>query len=234
MRNLMTSGSTICFAYDANDPADKKILKDAIDAALAEAETEHEQNITGLKDKNKELVKKLNKAQEGKVDPQEVERLTEALEKSQNDLKTLQKDHKKISTTLEETSKTLETDRESARKAYVDSSLTESLTAHKVPVALLGGAKALLASKVIVEDKDGTKLAKVGDKSLGDYIKEWSQGDEGKHYVAAASNGGGGAGGARHQEQNPNITQVKRSEYDADPGKYAAAFVARTATLVDD
>jgi uncharacterized protein YggU (UPF0235/DUF167 family) len=232
--NLMMTFSNICFAYDANDPADKKILADAVAKALADAETEHEQNIEGLKNKNKELVIKLKAAQEGKANPQEVERLEEALEKSQTELKNLNKEHKKITTTLEETTKTLDGERTSAKQSAVESNLTDLLTQAKVPGALLGGAKALLTSKVVVEDKDGTRSFKVGDKSLSDFIKEWSQGDEGKHYVAASPSGGGGAGGARPGITNPNQTVVKRSDYEANPANFSEGLRTGTVTLTDD
>ena len=57
--NLMMSVPNICFAYDATDAADRKILKDAVDAAIRELNTEHEQDIQGLKAKNTELIDKL-------------------------------------------------------------------------------------------------------------------------------------------------------------------------------
>ena len=79
-------------AYDPNDPADKKIMKDAIAAALAELATEHEQDIQGLKIKNGELVQKLKKAQEGTPDAKEVAALETQLEKVQ--IEALRKAHK--------------------------------------------------------------------------------------------------------------------------------------------
>jgi len=60
----------------------------------------------------------------------------------------------------------------------------------------LKAAKALLSGQVqIVADGD-SKVVKVGDKALADYIGEWAKGDEGKFFVAAPNNTGGGANGA--------------------------------------
>jgi hypothetical protein len=53
-------------AYDPNDPADKrivdKLIKDAVDAALEEARTEHEAEVEGLRNKRTELLDKLKLA----------------------------------------------------------------------------------------------------------------------------------------------------------------------------
>ena len=232
--NLMMSVPNICFAYDATDAADRKILKDAVDAAIRELNTEHEQDIQGLKAKNTELIDKLKKAQDGKIDAQAVERLETQLEEAQNQLKQVTKDHKKAVKDLEESRTTLEQVQTRGRETAIDAALTEQLTGAKVPTALLGGAKALLKAKVQAVDENGTLVIKAGDKALGDFIKEWSLGDEGKHYVSAGGNTGGGAGGARPGQNNPNQTTVKRSEYEANPNTYAAGLASRTVVLADD
>jgi len=45
-------------------------------------------------------------------------------------------------------------------------------------------------------DIDGDKrVAKVGDKTLDEFVKEWAGSDDGKEFVDAAINKGGGGGG---------------------------------------
>ncbi|HEY9145985.1 MAG TPA: hypothetical protein VIN36_04815, partial [Thiobacillus sp.] len=84
-----------------------------------------------------------------------------------------------------------------------DQQLTESLTKAGVtnPVHLKA-AKALLAAQVSVVDDNGSKVAKAGDKALGDFITEWAGGDEGKHFVAAPDTTGGGSHGG-HRNTTP-------------------------------
>ena len=76
-------------------------------------------------------------------------------------------------------------------------------------------------------------------KPLGDGLKAWSQGDEGKTFIAAKVNGGGGSGGQGPGEGKPN-TQTGKSitiaEYDqmqaTNPGA-AGKFFAEGGQLVD-
>ena len=72
------------------------------------------------------------------------------------------------------------------------------------------------------------RKAFVGDKSLGDFIKEWSQGDDGKHYIAATPNGGAGAQGGKPSEGKT----MSRTDYEANPAAHAA-FFAEGGTLTD-
>ena len=81
-------------AYDANDPADKKIVQDLIDEALEEAANKHEEEIAGLKTKNKDLIDRIKKlrASSGDGDPEEVSRLEAELEEKKTLLKAAEKD----------------------------------------------------------------------------------------------------------------------------------------------
>jgi len=48
----------------------------------------------------------------------------------------------------------------------------------------------------IIADGD-TRVAKIGDKSVSDFVKDWAASDDGKHFVSAPANGGGGSQGGR-------------------------------------
>jgi len=218
-------------AYDPTDAADKKIVADLIKVALAEQATEHEQDIQGLKDKNIELLGKLKKAQEGQTDAKEVARLEEALEKNQTELKEANKSLKLVNKELNETKTNLESEAGIVKTLLVDNGLTEALTAHNVAAPFIPAVKKLLAENVALKDVDGKRIAVVGDKSLGDYIKEWSQGDEGKHYVSAPANGGTGARGA-NQTISAGTKQISRAAYEANPGAYAGDL-SKGAVLTD-
>ena len=215
-------------AYDPKDPADKKIvdklIADAVEAREAELAAEHDEAIKGLKDKNKELLAKVKAGTTG--DPKEVEALETQVEDLNKKIRELEKGGKKYEKQIAD----LTAERDGANKAVekhiVEWGLTEALTAAKVPAQFLPGANALLQNRVTVVTDGEAKVAKIGDKTLGDFVKEWSQGDEGKHYVAAPVNGGGNAPGG-HGGQGSQQPTMKRADFNALP-------VAEQATLMSD
>ena len=219
-------------AYDPNDPADKKIMKDAIAAALAELATEHEQDIQGLKIKNGELVQKLKKAQEGTPDAKEVAALETQLEKVQGELKNANKELKATKAQAEEFKTALDQESGFTRNLLVENGLTDALTKANVATPFIPAVKAMLSSKVELKTDGSNRVAMVGDKALGDFIKEWSQGDEGKHYVAAPNNGGAGGTGAR-PPQNLGTKTITRTQYDSMASHEVQAFVRGGGSIVD-
>lgn len=195
-------------AYDPKDPADKKIMDDAIAAALAEAAEEHESNIAGLKNKNKELLAKLKAA--GSEDTAKIEA---ELEKIQTELKEAQKALKTVTKERDTFKASAESETNFNRKLLIDNGLTDELVKAGVAKQFLPAAKALLSPQVQVVAEGDNRIAKVGDKSLSDFIKEWSQGEDGKHYVAAPGNAGGNGNG--NTNTNQNTKTMTRTAFEA-------------------
>lgn len=224
-------------AYDANDPADKKIVDDAVAAALQEAETNHEAEIEGLKNKNKQLLDKISKLRAGNDNGDnnaEIDRLERELDESKGKLRTTEtelRETKRKLTTVEgerdTATKGLETETSFSRNLLIENDLTTALTAANVAPHLMDGAKALLAGKAKVVTEGDDRKAVVGDKPLSEFVKEWALGDQGKAYIAAPANGGGGGtgggqgGGAKKisemtlQERNAHYTAVGQAAFDA-------------------
>jgi ABC-type transporter Mla subunit MlaD len=174
--------------FDANDPE----VKAAIAAAVEEA-------TTGLVEKNKELVGKLNKAKRGaEIDPAEHQALADQVDKLTGELAAAQKQAKDATKAAETAAKQLADESGFTQRLLIDNGLVGELTKHGVTNAVhLKAAQAMLRGSVQIVADGENRIAKVGDKALGDYVKEWAAGDEGKHFVTAAQNGGGGAlGGA--------------------------------------
>jgi predicted RNase H-like nuclease (RuvC/YqgF family) len=203
-------------AYDPKDPEDKKIvdklIKDAVEAREAELETAHEEAVTGLKKKNKELLAKNKAGEHG--DPKEIEKLETDLEAANTTIRNMEKDKRKHERTINELTAERDGERKAINQLLVDKGLTEALTANKVAPQFLPAAKALLQSRVTVKQDGEARTAVIGDKSLGDAVKEWSLGDEGKHYVAAPANGGGGAPGG-HTPQGGAKPIMTRAAFNA-------------------
>ncbi len=192
-------------AYDPNDAADKAIVDGLIAQALEAAETAHDAEVERLKAKNTELLGKLSKARKGDAgsDTGEIERLERELEDTGGKLATAESDLRQVRRDLAKVEGERDTfktnaakEAEISRGMVIDSSLTSALVEAKVAPQFLEAAKALLGKGVTVKEVDNERTAFVGDKSLGDFVKEWATGDAGKAFILAPANGGGGSGGA--------------------------------------
>lgn len=222
-------------AYDPNDPADKKIvdklIKDAVEAAVSEAESEHESAISGLKKKNADLLKKIKEGGDGdgadvaKLE-EEVEALKAKVKDSEKTLKTLTKERDELKTVAETESKV-------SHNLLVENGLTEALVSNNVAKQFLPAVKAMLAPQVSIKTEGDNRKAVIGDKSLGDYIKEWSQGDDGKHYIAAPNNGGGNAPGGQGSNGGKTMTRTAYDDMNKSNPAGVAAFFAEGGTLTE-
>lgn len=238
---MTTPKGNIKMAYDANDPKDKAIVQGLIDAALEEQQSEHETEIQGLKDKRDELLAKLKKARtgEGSENTAEIERLEDQLSDAQSELRKAQTEVRQLNRQLETVTGERDTavserdsEREISRTEFVNNRLTSELAGANVASHFIDDLVSSMGSQVTVKEVEGKREPFVGDKSLGDYIKEWSQGDKGKHYVKAPGNGGGGATNSNNSPQGGDkkiwqMTQTERLEaYNADPKGFDARVAA--------
>lgn len=224
-------------AYDPNDPADKKIvaklIKDAVDAREAELAEEHENDIEGLKKKNTELLGKLKKARngEGEDSAAEVERLEGELAQSRKDLAAAQKAVRKAEGERDNFKTQAETEGKYSSDLLIDNGLTAALTEHKIAPQFMPAAKALLSGKATIKTEGDKRSVVVGDKALGDFVKEWAISDAGKHYVTAPANGGGNAPGSQAPAQSGKT--MLRSQWDAADQSARSAFIKDGGKVID-
>lgn len=218
-------------AYDANDPETKAAVKAAIKAALAEQAEEHELEIQGLKDKNKELIGKLKAAKSGgeggEVDSAEVARLEGELREAKKALRAAEKRASDAEEERDTATARADTEAGVTKTLLTENGLTTALTKANVKPELLPAVTALLSGKVEIKEVAGKREAQVNGKPLSDFITEWAASDEGKHYVAAPLNGGGGSstklptnpqGGAKKISE---MSLQERTElHAADPAKF--------------
>jgi hypothetical protein len=181
-------------AYDASDKETKAALKAAVDEAV---ETAIAEATEGLKTKNTELLGKLKKAQkDATIDPADHAALQAELDETEAKLTTALKDAKTATKAADDAKKALEGESKVAHNLLVDNGLSDALIANGVKKAsYLKAAKAMLAGQVILTADGENRIAKVGDKALADFVKEWAASDEGKAFVDAKVNSGGGADG---------------------------------------
>lgn len=192
-------------AYDANDPADRQIVADAVAAALETAREEHEAEVTRLTNKNTELLGKLKRARGGEDggDTAEIARLEAELDETGRKLRTAESDLRQAKRDLSR----VEGERDTARNSLAtettfsanmltENALTSALTEANVAPQFMEAAKALLSKGVKVEVAGDERTVTANGKSVADYVKEWAASDAGKHYVSAPANGGGGSNGS--------------------------------------
>lgn len=188
LTRYMGAMGMMLYAFDPKDPEDKKLLDDAV-AAATEA----------LAKKNRELLEEKKKLQkETGIKPEDMERLETELETVKGQLAEAQKAVKTATKQAEDAAKALEGESSYTRGLLVDQGLTAALmeAGVKNPVHLKAAAALLKTGNSIEVKVDGAnRTATVGDKPLAEFVKAWSQSDEGKAFVSAPGNSGSGAGG---------------------------------------
>jgi len=178
------------------------------------------EQMTAIADSNKALkgdITKLRaKAKGADIDPEEhanlqtqVAELTDKLTKSEKTYKT---ESEKLIKSLSEKDGAL-------TKYLLDANLTDNLAKARIKPELMDAAKALLKVQATIKAENGEYSALIGDKPIGDYVKEWATGDAGKHFVMADNNSGGGAQGG-----NGNGSQTVQGKLDGTDAERAAHF----------
>lgn len=189
-------------AYDPKDPADVAAVQELIDAALEP-----------IAAKNRQLLGEVKVLKKGAtVDPEDLAKVEAERDDLSAKLADATKQVKTLTTTAETATKALEAETAKANKLTVDNTLAAALAEAKVAPHHTKAVAALLREQG-VEVKDG--VAMLGGKPASDFVKEWSQSDEGKQYITAPGNGGGGAPGSGGAGGAVNPWDPKTRDLDA-------------------
>lgn len=183
----------------------EELTQDKLDELLGKFDALEESN-KGLK---ADLFKAKAKAKGAEIDPDEYANLQQQVadlsSKLENEGKHSKKEIERLSNLTKEKDNALTT-------YLIEANLTDSLAKSKVKPELMDAAKALLKMQATIKAENGQYQAVIGDKALGEFIKEWATSDAGKHFVAADNNSGGGAQGGNSNSQNKTIT---RADFEA-------------------
>lgn len=180
-------------------------------AALAKA---IEDATAPLVEKNRELLGELKKARKSaEITPEQLAEVEAERDKLQADLTAANKAVKAATAAAEQATKALQDESGFTQRLLVDNGLVSELTKQGVTdPAYIKAAQALLRSGVQIVADGENRIAKVGDKALGDHVKEWAASDEGKRFVTAAANGGGGAGGGNGKPVAADVMKLPPTE----------------------
>lgn len=203
----------------------------AIDAMIQKAVETAEAKAEAVAAKNKELLGELKKARKNsEIDPAEFESLRETNEALEAKLAEATKANKTALAEVDKYKKLHESESGFTSKLLVENGLMAELTAAGVKKELLDGAKALIERQVKIESDGDNRIAKVGDKTLKDYVTEWAGSDIGKNYVAAPANSGGGSQGGGGK---PATKTMARASFDGLGTTEQAAFMQSGGSLTD-
>lgn len=213
-------------SIDLNAPEVQEAIKAAVKTAV-EAET------SGLIAKRDELlseVKRLKKGQE--IKPEQYEALENELESYKDKLTEANKLVKNTQTEFEKVKKMFEAENSFTSKLLVDNGLqAELMKAGVTNPAHLKAVKSMLSSQVQVKVEGDERKAVIGDKTLSDYVSEWSKSDEGKHFIAAPANTGGGSTGGGNASGGGK--SMPRAQFDKISSAEKASFLKDGGKLID-
>lgn len=201
-------------------------------AALA---TAIEEATSGLKAKNVELLAELKKARKSaEITPEQLSEVEAERDKLQSDLQGASKATKDALKAAEIATKALEQETGFTQNLLVDNGLVGELTKNGVTnAAHLKAAQAMLRAGVQIVADGESRVAKFGEKSLSDYVKEWAGSDEGKHFVAAPVNSGGNAPGGGGKPQGKTMTRKEFDSKTAEGDTSLSAFFKEGGSLVE-
>lgn len=208
---------------DIDSPEGKAAIKAAVEEAT-----------NGLIKKRDELlneVKTLRKNSE--IKPEDYQALKDENDALNDKLAETGKALKLAQSDTEKATKALQAESAAVSKMLIDNGLTEAMTAAGVKPELAKAAKALFASQATIKADGETRAAVIGDKSLSDFVSEWSKTDEGKHFVSAPENSGGGANGGNRQ--NTTAKTMTRADFDvkSSSGESLGEFFKSGGVVVD-
>ena len=200
-------------------------IQDQIKAAVEEA-------TAGLVAKNKELLAELKEARKGKqIDPAEVEKLESKIALLETDLSNATKALKDGNKAYESLKASLDAETGFTSKLLLDNGLTDALVKNGVAAPFLPAVKAMLISQAKIEANGNDRVAKIGDKELNEFVKDWATSDDGKNFISAPANAGGGSAGG--SSGGTGGKTVSRSGFDSMSHVERANFVKQGGKVTD-
>lgn len=164
--------------------------------------------VAGLKAKNAELLADIKKIKDEKKS------IAEALSETESEKKRIEEEtalksgdiekikeqlNKKHQNELQKLTEQLANSQNSLNSVMIDGGISDALSKANIAPAFVDAVKALFKTnyKPEVLNENGKVQAVIDGKSIQDFVTEWTQSDNGKHYVLARDNSGGGGEGAK-------------------------------------
>ena len=186
--------------------ADLDLNSPEVKAAINEAVQEATKGLLAKRDELLGEVKKLRKGQE--IDPADYQKLKDENDGLQEKVEHYEKAAKVSALEIEKERKLRESESGFVQKLLIDNGLNDALIKANIKPELLKAAKSMFSSQAQIKAEGDNRSALIGDKSITDFIAEWSKSDEGKHFVIAPNNTGGNASGGSSGNINNDISKL--------------------------
>lgn len=207
----------------------KSDIEKAVAEAMKDARSTFDDEVEGLKAKNKELLAKVRAAKD--IDPADLSAAEDRAEKAEASLADAQKQVKALTAERDKAVKLLEVEQSAARSYALDAELASAIAEGNVIPSLVPGFKAMMAAQAKADLVDGKYSVMIGDKPARDAIKAMLDSDDGKAWRAASHNSGGGAPGG--DGGKPTGKTMARSDFDALSQPERASFIRDGGKPVD-
>ena len=208
-------------SIDLNAPEVQEAIKKAAEEATS-----------GLISKRDELlaeVKKLRKNQE--IKPEQLDELENQVEAYKAKWTEAEKQAKAIALEADKVKKLYEAESGYTNNLLVENGLNEALVKEGIAKQFLPAVKSMLKSQVQVKIEGNERKAVIGEKSLSDFVSEWSKGEEGKHFIAAPANSGGGSNGGGDAKGAGKT--MPRSQFDGISSGEKNSFLKGGGKIID-
>lgn len=191
--------------------------QDELDKAIAKAVSDATGDLEGLKSKRDQLLAqevKLKEKHKDEIEAKDKELsdlkadLEQKLEGNEGYKKLYDKAVEQHTAEVAKLQEKIAASDTAIQELLVTDSLTRELTAANVNPELIDVAISSLSADVAIVEDNGKKVAKVGDKTVADHVKDWAAGNVGKHFIIADENSGGGSPG------NDNNNSSKFAEFE--------------------
>ena len=162
-----------------------------------------QESIAKLEANNARLTSELKTARKSiEITPDQLAQVEAERDKLQGDLSAAQKAGKDSLKAFETLQGELKAEAAFTQKLLIDNGLTDELVKNGVAPQFLAATKAMFSSQAQIVAEGDTRVAKIGEKSVSDFVKEWAASDDGKHFVKAPENSGGGSQGSGNGTTN--------------------------------
>lgn len=204
--------------FNAEDFKDDQAFADylkTITKSLTDANDGLKRDLVKLKEKIKEFdgldIADLKKAKE------DLERIQSENQNNETEIqKAMRIASEQHKQTIDAMNKRLDMLTNRNRTLLVDDALRSELVKSNCKPLLVEAAISLLKPNVTIIEADGMEKATIGDKSISEYVAEWSKSEVGSNFILAKQNTGGGNVNVSKQaiDENSKFFDRKSSSYN--------------------
>lgn len=191
-----------------------------------------QESIAKLEANNARLTSELKTARKSiEITPDQLAQVESERDKLQADLSVAQKAGKESVKAFEALQGQLKAESAFTQKLLIDNGLTDELVKNGVAPQFLPATKAMFSGQAQIIAEGETRVAKIGEKTVSEFVKEWAASEDGKHFVTAPANGGGGSQGGKGSDSGQKT--ISRDAFNTKSHSERADFFKSGGTVID-